>query len=155
MTDAPRIPPLTVEFEVAASPEHAFTTWVERPGLWWPAGHTVSGSPAEIVFEPRAGGRIYERDAQGTELPWGEVLVWAPPGRIEYLWHLFFPRAEATQVAVTFTAVERGTVVRLVQTGWDALGEPGELRRERTIAAWSTITAQYRATFATTRKESR
>jgi hypothetical protein len=155
MTEAPRIPPLTLEFEVAASPEHAFTTWVERPTLWWPSGHSMSGSPEAIVFEPRVGGRIYERDAQGTEVAWGEVLVWAPPLRIEYLWHLFFARAEATQVAVTFTAVEHGTVVRLVQTGWDALGESGALRRERTINAWTTITAQYRRSLETNRKGSR
>jgi hypothetical protein len=34
--------------------------------------------------------------------------------------------------------------VRLEQTGWDALGEPGRIRRSRTIAAWTEVTDIYR-----------
>ncbi|MCU1430505.1 MAG: Activator of Hsp90 ATPase 1 family protein [Actinomycetia bacterium] len=144
MTEAPTVPPLVVEFDVAAGTEHAFATWVERADLWWPPGHTMSGAPVAIVFEPRVGGRIYERDAQGAELQWGEVLVWDPPTRVECLWYLFFTRAEATRVAVTFTPSAGGTTVRLVQTGWDALGEPGPIRRERTVHGWAAVTAEYR-----------
>ena len=92
----------------------------------------------------RVGGRIYERDALGAELPWGEVVVWDPPHRVEYLWHLFFSRAEATQVAVTFTPSDGGTIVRLAQTGWEALGEAGRLRREGTVKGWAAVTTEYR-----------
>jgi len=138
------IAPLTVEFEVAADAEHAFTTWVERADLWWPPGHTVSGSPTAIVFEPHTGGRIYERDARGTEHPWSEVVVWDPPHRIEFRWHLFFAPSEATHVAVTFTPSGAGTIVRLEQTGWDALGDAGMLRRERTIRGWTEVCAEFR-----------
>ena len=144
MTDDTTIPPLTVEFEVAAAPQHAFSTWVERIDLWWPRGHTMSESPTAIVFEPRAGGRIYERDVRGAELPWGEVLVWDPPHRVEFAWHLFFAPSEATHVAVEFTPSNGGTSVRLVQTGWDALGDEGRLRREGTTRGWATACAEYR-----------
>lgn len=140
----PAIPPLVVEFEVAADVEHAFSTWVERADLWWPRAHTVSGGPVAVVFEPRAGGRIYERDANGGEHPWGEVLVWEPPLRVEYLWHLFFPRAEATRVTVTFAPLGGSTHVRLEQTGWDALGEQGSIRRDRTTRGWGVVSAEYR-----------
>ena len=132
MTEAPIIPPLTVEFEVAAHPQHAFATWVERTDLWWPPGHTVSGAPAAIIFEPYAGGRRLRARRTGRRDPWGEVLVWEPPLRVEYLWHLFFAPDEATRVAVTFTPRNGATLVRLEQTGWDALGELGSIRREGT-----------------------
>lgn len=142
------IPPLVVEFEVAAPVAHAFRTWVGEAARWWPSGHTVSGGPTAVVFEPRAGGRIYERSGDGTEHPWGEVLEWDPPGRLRYLWHLFFARDEATEVEVTFTPSPTGTSVRLVQTGWDRLGDAGPVRRERTVSGWAAVTAPYAAWLA-------
>jgi uncharacterized protein YndB with AHSA1/START domain len=99
--------PLEVSFTVACPPAHAFSVWAERTALWWPPGHSVSGAPVHVGFEPRAGGRIFERTADGTEHDWGEVLAWEPPHRLRYLWHLRFDRADATEVEVTFTAAER------------------------------------------------
>lgn len=132
--------PLVVEFEVRASPEHAFDTWTARCGLWWPPSHTISGDPAAITFEPRPGGRIFERAADGAEHEWGEVLEWAPPTRLRYLWHLFFDRSEATEVMITFTGRDDHTVVRIEQRGWEHLGEAGPPRRTRTAQAWAGIT---------------
>lgn len=143
MSAPEKIPPLVHELVVASDVDHAFTTWVERASTWWPRSHTVSGDPAAIVFEPTAGGRILEVGPDGDEHDWGEVVVWDPPHRLALLWHLFFPRAEATHVEITFAPVEGGTAVRLVQTGWDALGDAGPPRRERTVAGWAAVTADY------------
>ncbi len=144
MTDAPMVAPLTLEFAVAVDVEHAFTTWVERADLWWPRDHTLSGSPDAIIFEPRVGGRIYERDAQGAEMPWGEVVVWDPPTRLEYRWHLFFRPEEATHVSIAFERSNGGTTVRVVQTGFDALAEQGPLRREGNARGWAAVSTAYR-----------
>jgi hypothetical protein len=138
------LPPLVVEVQVATDVDRAFATWVQRATLWWPRGHTLSDELDAVVFEPHVGGRIYERDTAGTEHTWGEVLVWDPPTRLECLWHLAFPRDEATRLAITFTPTDGTTSVRLEQTGWDALGEPGRIRRERTVAAWTHVTDVYR-----------
>lgn len=137
--------PLVVEFEVAATPAHAFHTWVGEAARWWPRGHSVSGDPVAVIFESHPGGRIVERAADGTEHAWGEVLDWDPPRRLRYRWHLFFAPEEATEVEVTFTPSPSGTAVRLVQTGWDRLGEAGPVRRERTVAGWAAVTAPYAA----------
>ena len=131
--------PLVVEFEVDASRRHAFETWTARCGLWWPKSHTISGDPAAITFQPRPGGRIFERAADGAEHEWGEVLDWEPPGRLRYLWHLFFDRTEATEVEISFTERDGKTVVRIEQRGWDRLGEAGPPRREKTGHAWAAI----------------
>jgi hypothetical protein len=57
--------PLELSFTVACPPAHAFSVWAERTSLWWPPGHSVSGAPELVAFEPRAGGRIFERAAGG------------------------------------------------------------------------------------------
>lgn len=139
MTDS-----LVVEFDVRATPEHAFDVWTRRAALWWPRSHTLSGDPESIMFEPRSGGRVFERAANGVEHDWGEVLDWAPPTRVRYLWHLFFDRSEATEVELTFTTVPDGTHVRLEHRGWDRLGDVGPPRRTRTGQVWAELTNSYR-----------
>jgi len=76
---------LRFTFDVACSPEHAFSVWTTRIGTWWPSDHTVSGHPDRVVLQPDVGGGIYERTADGTEYDWGEVTVWQPPTRLAYL----------------------------------------------------------------------
>ena len=89
--------PIEIEFEVACSPEHAFDTWANRTSMWWPHSHSMSSAPGLVVtFEPRPGGRIYERAPEGAEHDWGEVLAWEPPRRLAYLWHLGTDRSRAT-----------------------------------------------------------
>ena len=46
-------------------------------------GKTIGRNPhVAIVMEPRAGGRWFERDAEGSETHWGRGLAWEPPGRL-------------------------------------------------------------------------
>lgn len=133
------IAPLVVQFDVRATPEHAFEVWTERCALWWPPAHTLSKRPATIRFEPFPGGRIYETAGDGAEHLWGDVIDWEPPARIRYRWHLFFDRSEATEVEVTFRAGGGGTTVRIEQRGWEGLGDAGEPRRARTEQVWEAL----------------
>lgn len=141
--------PIVVEFDVRATPQHAFDVWTARPSLWWPRSHTLTQDPdLAVVFEPFPGGRIYERGSDGAEHEWGEVLVWNPPVRVDYLWHLFFDRSEATEITVTFTEIEDGSRVRLEQTGFEKLcDEIGAERRRRTNHAWLEVTGYFRESF--------
>jgi uncharacterized protein YndB with AHSA1/START domain len=137
--------PLRVEFAVACPPDRAFEMWAERTSLWWPLGHSVSAEPGlTVTFEPRPGGRIFERTPAGAEHDWGEVLVWEPPRRLVYLWHLRFDRADATEVEVTFDASGGGTSVSIVHRGWERLGAKGPERRERNRKGWAGVTEHYR-----------
>jgi hypothetical protein len=141
------IDPIVVEFDVMASPGHAFEVWTKKPSMWWPRTHTITGDPdLRVVFEPHVGGRIYERGSDGVEHEWGQILVWEPPVRVGYRWHLFFDASEATEITVTFTGIESGSRVRLVQSGFERLGASvGPERRRRTNSAWIELTGQYRA----------
>lgn len=137
--------PLELSFTVACPPAHAFSVWAERTSLWWPPGHSVSGAPELVAFEPRAGGRIFERARDGAEHEWGEVLAWEPPHRLRYLWHLRFDRADATEVEITFAPAPEGTAVRILHSGWERLGARAAERRERNQRGWAGLLPHYEA----------
>ena len=132
------IEPLRVDVDIACSPEHAFATWTERFGQWWPPSHTVSGDPAAIVLEPRIGGRIYERTHDGTEIDWGEITGWDPPQRLAYRWHIRRDRADATDVEIRFVAVHAGsTRMEIIHAGWERLGAGAQAWRDANRGGWS------------------
>jgi len=138
--------PLELAFSVECRPEHAFAVWAERTSLWWPASHSVAGDPElTVTFEPRPGGRIYERSAAGEEHEWGEVVAWEPPRRLAYLWHLRQDRADATRVDITFAPVDAGTEVTIVHSGWERLGARGTGLRERNQRGWRGLVPRFEA----------
>lgn len=89
----------------------AFATFTERFGDFKPREHNLLQAPiTETVFEPRAGGHIYDRAEDGSECRWARVLVWEPPHRVVFSWDIS-PRWEivtdpdqASEVEVTFAA---------------------------------------------------
>ena len=68
----------------------AFTVFTTQMGTWWPLEtHHIGTEPAETaVMEPQAGGRWYERAADGTTCDWGRVLEWEPPHRVVLAWQI-------------------------------------------------------------------
>ena len=136
---------LSLRLEIACSAEHAFAVWTSRIDSWWPADHTVTGqTDAEVVLEPRLGGRIYERTTNGTEYDWGEVTLWEPPHRLGYLWHLRRDRADATDVEIRFVAAGRQrTVVEIEHRGWERLGADADVWRDRNRTGWSTLVPHF------------
>jgi uncharacterized protein YndB with AHSA1/START domain len=84
--------------------------------------HSRSGDPGlTVTFEPRAGGCIFESTPDGKEYDWGEVVVWDPPRRLAYLWHIYGERSQATNVAIDFEPRAGGTLVSIVHGGWDRI----------------------------------
>jgi hypothetical protein len=148
------IEPLRLSFEVDCPAEHAFATWTARTTLWWPNGHTVTCEPdLEIVFEPRVGGRIFERTRDGREVDWGEVVLWDPPRRLGYLWHIRADRADATDVEIAFTDLPGGaTRVDIEHRGWERLSERGPGRRDANHRGWSGLLPHF-VTACSTRSE--
>jgi uncharacterized protein YndB with AHSA1/START domain len=140
------IEPLRVNLLVECPPEHAFRTWTERATAWWPMAHTVSREPgASIVFEPRVGGRIFERTPAGQEIEWGEVTAWEPPYRLAYRWHIATAAEDATDVEIRFRGTSSGaTQVMIEHRGWERLGERGRQRRDVNRGGWNGVLPDYK-----------
>lgn len=137
--------PIALEFTVSAPPERAFLVWTDECSRWWPQSHSMSGqSGFDVVFEPRAGGRIYEIGADGSEHDWGEVEIWEPPQRLRYAWYIFLEPERATTVEVTFVPDTDGTRVRLVNSGFEVFGDGAGDRVMRVGSAWDGIAGEYR-----------
>jgi uncharacterized protein YndB with AHSA1/START domain len=74
---------------VQAPIEQAFETFTHRFGDFKPPEHNMLAVPiAETVFEPRVGGHIVDRGADGSECRWARVLVYEPPARVVFSWDI-------------------------------------------------------------------
>jgi DNA-binding transcriptional ArsR family regulator/uncharacterized protein YndB with AHSA1/START domain len=132
--------PTTVRTQVVveAPIERAFDVFTGRFGDFKPPEHNILGKElAETVFEPRAGGHIYDRAVDGSECRWARVLVYEPPARVVFTWDLD-PRwqveadpAKTSEVEVRFVAETPGrTRVELEHRhidrhgdGWQAVSD--------------------------------
>ena len=74
---------------VNAAITQAFTAFTERFGDFKPPEHNLLQAPiAETVFEPRVGGHIYDRAADGSECRWARILAYEPPHRVVFSWDI-------------------------------------------------------------------
>jgi uncharacterized protein YndB with AHSA1/START domain len=104
---------------VEASVETAFDTFTRGMATWWPSGsHRVFEDGSTVVFEGRAGGRLYEQAPDGAEADWADVIDWDPPHRVLLRWRVN-PKRGPTEVEVRFTPENGGTRVELEHRGWD------------------------------------
>jgi uncharacterized protein YndB with AHSA1/START domain len=143
--------PIELDFTLACSPQHAFDVWTQRTTTWWPPEHTMSRDPAvSVTFEPRAGGRIFERTPDGVEHDWGEIVTWDPPERLVYMWHIATERGNATEVAITFVPEGERTRVVVRHDGWDHLGAFGPEWRQANRLGWGGTLPAYRRAIAAT-----
>jgi hypothetical protein len=132
------VEPLQLSYTVDCPASHAFEIWTEHFGMWWPKSHNVSGPDATVTLEPKLGGRLFERTADGTEIDWGEITLWDPPNRFGYLWHIRRDRSEATDVEINFVATDDGkTNVEIVHTGWERLGDQAQPWRDANTNGWN------------------
>jgi len=123
---------------VDAPLERAFRVFVEQFDRIKPRDHNLLAAPiAETVFEPRAGGHIYDRGEDGSECRWARVLAYEPPDRLRFSWDIG-PRwqveadpGRASEVEVRFVAeTPERTRVELEHRHLDRHGDGWEGVRE-------------------------
>jgi uncharacterized protein YndB with AHSA1/START domain len=122
---------------VDAPPEQAFETFTADIGSWWPAEHhLLDGELAEMVFEPRVGGHVYDRAVDGKECRWARVLAYEPPRRVVISWDISMQwqvetdPARTSEVEVRFTPEGDGTLVELEHRHIERHGEGWEKMRD-------------------------
>ncbi len=143
---------ITVDAPIA----DAFSVFTDGIDSWWPREHTIGEAAlAEVIVEPRAGGRAYSLDVNGGECDWGRVLAYEPPHRVVLSWDISLrwkpepDPAKCSEVDVRFTAESPDrTRVELEHRhlerhgeGWeqmrDAVGSPGGWTR--TLEAYAAV----------------
>lgn len=143
--EAPPSEPIRKQVRVARSVEDAFRLFVDHIDRWWPVERFSRAADDQygdgvtvrrVVFEPRAGGRLYEITTDGVERSWADVLVYEPPARVVLAWKPNDRNEPPTEVDVRFEADGDGTIVRLEHRGWDRLGERATEARRGYDEGW-------------------
>jgi uncharacterized protein YndB with AHSA1/START domain len=123
--------PVRKTIHVRAAPERAFHVFTAEMTRWWHPDHHIGKSPLKAaVVEPRAGGRWYEIDEDGSTCEWGKVLVWEPPGRVVFAWQLTsewkYDPAFVTEVEVCFIPDGNGTRIELEHRNLERYGQAAD-----------------------------
>jgi len=123
---------------VEAPIDHAFKVFTEDLGSWWnPDHHILQTEVAEMVFEPRVGGHLYDVGVDGSECRWGRVLAFDPPDRVVFSWDIDTQwkvetdHDRTSEVEVRFSSESAGrTLVELEHRNLERHGEGWEQLRE-------------------------
>lgn len=96
---------------VNVSIDAAFAAFVDRFGDFKPPEHNLLGAEiTETRFEPKVGGHIFDRAADGSECRWARVLAYEPPDRVVFSWdispqwQLEADKSNTSEVEIRFVA---------------------------------------------------
>jgi uncharacterized protein YndB with AHSA1/START domain len=102
---------IRTDIVVDAPRDRAFRVFVEQFDEVKPRDHNLLAVDiAESVFEPQAGGRVYDRGVDGSECQWAHVVAYEPPERLVFTWdigpqwQLETDSSRASEVEVRFLA---------------------------------------------------
>ena len=143
---------------VEAPIERAFRVFTEDFDRVKPREHNMLGVEiAETVFEPRPGGRVYDRGVDGSEYQWARVLEIEPPDRLVFSWdispqwQLESDHEKTSEVEVRFIAESADrTRVELEHRNLDRHGDGWESVRDAVGGedGWPLYLGRYGALFA-------
>ncbi|MGD9739482.1 MAG: SRPBCC family protein [Bauldia sp.] len=144
--------PVRKIFRVEAPLAIAFDVFV-RMGRWSNPTHTLLGKAlADVVIEPRAGGRWYEKAVDGSECDWGKVLAFDPPRRLLLAWQIDgawqYNKDLLTEVEVRFRPDgDNATTVEFEHRNLERYGDVAEEVRASLDAedGWTGDLAKYAA----------
>jgi uncharacterized protein YndB with AHSA1/START domain len=146
-------PPVRRHVVVRASQDAAFDMFTTGIDRWWPRGHHIGTTElAEVVLEPREGGRWYARHVDGSETSTGYVIDWEPHDRVVLAWQINpdwrYDPALLTRVEVRFVAeAPDRTRVELEHGDLDRFGPAAEKMRDtfEQPGAWDATLEQFAA----------
>lgn len=139
------IPPIEKQVTIPVKPDLAFRRFTAEIASWWPMSNRPLGisRSGTIVFEEEEGGLIFHRKKDGERRVWGTVEHWNPPGQVRFSFHPGRDPSEAQIVDVGFKAIEGGTLVTLVHSGWDSLGSGGADLRDEFETGWEPVLGRF------------
>ena len=144
MNDALVIEVVRKAVTVDCSVEEAFRIFTADAMSWWPVeNHSIHQQAVkDIVFEPRAGGEVYELSVDGERGHWATVSEWDPPSRLVLVWEVS-PGVMGTEVEVRFTPDDAHTRVELEHRGWERVAEHDPEKRDNYDTGWEFVLGTY------------
>jgi uncharacterized protein YndB with AHSA1/START domain len=82
---------VTTSVVVDVPQARAFKVFTDEIGTWWDPDHHLlpeGTTLTSMVFEPRAGGHVYDVVSDGSECRWSRVLAYEPPERVVFSWDI-------------------------------------------------------------------
>lgn len=145
------VEPVLKSLQVNATPARAFEVFTTGMKRWWKPEFTINptrSAIADVVIEPRVGGRWYERGADGSECDWGRVLVWEPPARLVLAWQIDaryqYDATLQTELELRFTPLSRGeTQVTLEHRLLERMGSAAAATREQLDGGWGMLLERF------------
>ena len=133
-----------LQIVVDAPIERAFRVFTQEFDRIKPREHNLLRVEiAETIFEPRVGGRIYDRGVDGSECRWARVLAYEPPHRVVISWDISpqwqietnLERTSEVEVRFIAESGER-TRVELEHRNLDRHGAGWEAERDSVRGGW-------------------
>lgn len=148
-----RIEPAAIRkaIEVRAPIGRAFEVFAGRMGEWWHKEHSIARetTQADVVIEPRAGGRWYEVGTDGSEHDWGKVLAYDPPKRLLLAWQLTrefqYDSSFETTVEVNFEERDGLTIVTFEHRDLERMGADAVQLLEGMDGGWAMLLDLFKA----------
>ncbi len=131
--------------DVNAPAARAFDLFTGQIGRWWPLECKAGAHGArEIFVEPRASGRIYERNSDGREDLWGTIAACVPGRTIIVDWKLdssFVPNPKLiTDLEIFFADNRKGSShVTIVHTRLENFGPDLQGSSEAMACRWRQV----------------
>jgi uncharacterized protein YndB with AHSA1/START domain len=124
--------------------ERAFTLFTRDIASWWPLdAHALRpGEIAELIFEERVGGEVYEISTGGERGHWATVLEWDPPSRLVLAWEVN-PSRLGTEIEVRFSPEDGGTCVELEHRGWERVAADAAELRASYDTGWEHVLGRF------------
>ena len=146
----PSVAPIRRSVTVSWPQEEAYRRFCQDLPKWWPTfSYSIGGSRvARVVFEPHAGGLIYEEHKDGTRMRWGKVIALEPPRRVVFTFHPSRADSDAQQVEITFSPDGAGTRVDLISTGWEKMSDQAQRTRGGYQLGWGLVLDRFAGRFS-------
>jgi uncharacterized protein YndB with AHSA1/START domain len=143
------VPPVVKTVTVRVAPTRAFELFAGDLARWWPLAQFHTGpDPVACAIEPRTGGRVFERAADGRETAWGTVVAYEPPHHLTFTWIVGLAAEHEQLIELRFAPDGQGTRIELTHSGWEKLGEAAMSLRERYDHGWATLIERCYADYA-------
>jgi len=141
------LPPVVKTIEVPCDQARAFEIFVNGMPRWWPLDKRSmslmrnGGRPAaDLLVDPRKGGKIVEISPDGDEYHWGTIRVYDPHDRLSLDFHMGLKPDTASLVEVKFVALDEArTQVVLTQSRWEAFGDLAQDMYNGYGSSWAMI----------------